>query len=537
MIDIIASYCADNRLLLNAKPGKTEVIEFMCPPSGRSYTVAAPTKDDPLARAALRVSQGYPYLGWWLDPWLTLDTHTANVAASVLAATSKIYKMGGFPGGLPVQTILHLWSSLALSYVHGAAALLEPHHIEKLQRKLDWSVSQLLGAQVSTLAVWTDFGLPDAAMIHEMRLAALIHRLETLPLYLTPAALHRLLANNPSTRTRGFEGRHALLVARHGAAQAPTMSAPAPTLGLTLQRDGSILDPIRQARKRAASQWKKKVWAARKAALLAEAATPGASKRSIFLCTTQTDLQRTNLRKPAQYLQSNLGGKHKLALFQLRSQSTLLAADAVDDDDEPDAHCDACHTYLCTLRDRLAELQARNPPPAAGVQRVKDEILAMEATLQHDPPENHEHALFHCVKGKLPQHRESWAADLEDIFKKFAPREARSAQSAPPLTWHRCPRATQLSLALGSAPPDSWWFLGTKPHSQLRVHRAMHAAILQVTAAFALILCKNLRDYRRAVMQDVAQANTMTWSNAARLLAPGAALDGDTSSDSDDSDS
>ena len=65
----------------------------------------------------------------------------------------------------------------------------------------------------------------------------------------------------------------------------------------------------------------------------------------------------------------------------------------------------------------------------------------------------------------------------------------------------------------------------------------MHAAILQVTAAFALILCKNLRDYRRAVMQDVAQANTMTWSNAARLLAPGAALDGDTSSDSDDSDS
>ena len=161
----------------------------------------------------------------------------------------------------------------------------------------------------------------------------------------------------------------------------------------------------------------------------------------------------------------------------------------------------------------------------------------MEATLQHDPPENHEHALFHCVKGKLPQHRESWAADLEDIFKRFAPRPARSAQSAPPLTWHRCPRATQLSLALGSAPPDSWWFLGTKPHSQLRVHRAMHAAILQVTAAFALILCKNLRDYRRAVMQDVAQANTMTWSNAARLLAPGAALDGDTSSDSDDSDS
>ena len=160
----------------------------------------------------------------------------------------------------------------------------------------------------------------------------------------------------------------------------------------------------------------------------------------------------------------------------------------------------------------------------------------MEATLQHDPPEDHEHALFHCVKGKLPQHRESWAADLEDIFKRFAPRPDKSSRNSPPLTWRGCPRATQLSLALGSAPPPTWWFPSTQSQLQLRAHQAMHAAILQVTATFALILCKNLRDYRRAVLQDVAQANTMTWSNAARLLAPGAALDGDTSSDSDDSD-
>jgi hypothetical protein len=49
-----------------------------------------------------------------------MDAHTSKVADSVLAATAKIANMGGFPGGLAVQTTLHIWSSLVLSYVYAA---------------------------------------------------------------------------------------------------------------------------------------------------------------------------------------------------------------------------------------------------------------------------------------------------------------------------------------------------------------------------------------------------------------------------------
>ena len=64
MIDVVAAFCAKNRLTLNPLPGKTEVVEFLCPPSNTVYTVRAPTPSNPSARATLRVSEGYQYLGW-----------------------------------------------------------------------------------------------------------------------------------------------------------------------------------------------------------------------------------------------------------------------------------------------------------------------------------------------------------------------------------------------------------------------------------------------------------------------------------------
>ena len=67
MIDVIAEYCGLYRLSLNPRPGKTEVVEFMCEPSGFQYTVPTPSKDDPHARTPLRTSEGYRYLGWWMD--------------------------------------------------------------------------------------------------------------------------------------------------------------------------------------------------------------------------------------------------------------------------------------------------------------------------------------------------------------------------------------------------------------------------------------------------------------------------------------
>jgi hypothetical protein len=126
MITVIARYCAKNLLLLNAKPGKTEVVEFMCPPTGYTYEVPSPTADSPGATTALSVSLTYPYLGWCMDVCLTMDAHTTKVANAVVAATEKVVNMGGFTVGLPVLSTLHLWTSLVLSYVYAAVVLLTP---------------------------------------------------------------------------------------------------------------------------------------------------------------------------------------------------------------------------------------------------------------------------------------------------------------------------------------------------------------------------------------------------------------------------
>lgn len=69
MITVIANYYRINRLTLNPKKGKTEIVEFMFTPSGPSkeYKVSAPTRDNHLAPAAIGVVEGYPYLEWWLE--------------------------------------------------------------------------------------------------------------------------------------------------------------------------------------------------------------------------------------------------------------------------------------------------------------------------------------------------------------------------------------------------------------------------------------------------------------------------------------
>ena len=64
MIDVIAQYCSETRLTLNPKEGKTEIVEFLCAPSGMKYTVAAPSKEDEKSTAPIHVKSGYQYLGW-----------------------------------------------------------------------------------------------------------------------------------------------------------------------------------------------------------------------------------------------------------------------------------------------------------------------------------------------------------------------------------------------------------------------------------------------------------------------------------------
>ena len=104
------------------RPGKTEVVEFMCEPSGYQYSVATPSVEQPSLRTNLRISLGYRYLGAWIDKWLTLKRLVAEMLSSMSTETDKVVAMGGQPGGLPIRTTFHLWSSLVLSHVYPAPA-------------------------------------------------------------------------------------------------------------------------------------------------------------------------------------------------------------------------------------------------------------------------------------------------------------------------------------------------------------------------------------------------------------------------------
>jgi len=536
MITVIARYCAINRLLLNAKPGKTEVIEFMSPPTGFGYKVLSPTKDDPLATAPVRVTTAYPYLGWLLDTWLTLDKHTARVAASIMSASSKVVSMGGYPGALPITTAFHLWSSLVLSYVHAAAALLSSLQIDTLQSKLDTSIRQLAGPRANPSAVLADLGLPTAHMIHELRLANLMDRLRTLPEYLTPASLHRLLMSNAVTSARGYEGQYLALLHKHTALHAwlPT-PAPTSTLALDINNDGSITDTIRSERRRRALSWKRQIWERRRIALTT-VPHPDLKLRR-FTDIAADDLRRKYLFSAASYLQADLGQKSILALFQLRCQSTLLAADAGEDDDNDDTRCDGCATRLESLQQQLTLLRTLVPPPALAIQDLLPQIADLQAVLQNDPAEDAEHALFHCAKGMMPKNRRAWEGEMERIFSVYLP---RTHASQIPLRWRDCPRPIQLRLALGSAPPAAWLF--PQDGGKVSSRHLFSTEVQQTAARFALVLCKTLRDYHKAVLEDIESGRAISWPTVHGLWADpawnlGVPFLGDSPSEDSDSDS
>ena len=154
-----------------------------------------------------------------------------------------------------------------------------------------------------------------------------------------PAALHRLLAAGEDTRSSGFEDSYMQITQNHNIPQPHVMPPPAHSLRLCLEDDGAILDSIRQERKRRAPEWKRAIWRDR-----GKFRGRATQKRSTFLRTTRDfvtrdlvtreDLKRAQLKSPAMYLQSSLRDKQKLALCQLRSQSTLLAADMAGNDDD-----------------------------------------------------------------------------------------------------------------------------------------------------------------------------------------------------------
>ena len=115
------------------------------------------------------------------------------MANKLIGGSARVVAMGGRPGGLPIRSRFQLWSALALTHLHGSAALLSEDHIQMLQRRMDTSVQQMVGSLVEPAAVLADLGIPDASTIKLIRTANLRVRLQTLPEKLPPAAFHRHL--------------------------------------------------------------------------------------------------------------------------------------------------------------------------------------------------------------------------------------------------------------------------------------------------------------------------------------------------------
>jgi hypothetical protein len=523
MIDVITEYCAIYRLSLNPRPGKTEVVEFMCEDSGYDYTVATPTAAEPHHRTSLRLSQGYRYLGSWIDKWLTFKRMVAEMLSSMSSETDKVAAMGGQPGGLPVRTTFQLWSALVLSHVH-PIALVSARQVKKLQWALLVSVNKLAGVAADPQAVLADLGLPDAFTLHDIRLGLLINRLRTLPTYMAAAALHRTLMNDEQTRARGFEAEFLQTLLRHRAA-ALWLPDPAPneTLLKVVTDDGQLVDPIRRARTAFKTAWKKSVWTSRCRAMRTRAEPFDSAKFNIFATMAARDLDRSAPWVRASYLHCDVGPKHHLALFQFRTQSSLLAAHkagAAEENEEVDPRCDGCDTRLRFLQAKYVAAQARQPPASPILlQRLQGEVASLQTLLSNDPPEDWEHAFLHCTKGDLPNYRAQWQVDMQKVFESHQPR--LGSRQGPVIQWSGLDADTQVQLALGTLPPGpddltlghaplSWHFLGKK--AKVRRHRreAFHARVVEICSSYALAICQALRNYKRACAADIID-NDDSW--------------------------
>ena len=487
MINVIAEYCAIYRLSLNPRPGKTEVVEFMCEPSGYQYSVPSPSSENPSLRTNLRISLGYRYLGAWIDQWLTLKRMVAEILSSISSETDKVAAMGGQPGGLPIRTTFQLWSSLVLSHVYPTIAFVSERQAQQIQHALLASVNKLAGPMADPQAVLADLGLPDAVTIRDLRLGTLINRLRTLPEYMVAASLHRYLMQSQTSQGRGMEGEYRKLVAKHNAfAQWLPGPPPQSTLVKIWSDEGLLQDPIKQARTAFKTAWKKAVWKTRKNAMLSGVASFASAKFALFARMTSEDFHREEMWSCAPYLCQDLGQKHKLALFQFRTQSSLLAAHktgAAEEDEKVDPRCDGCDTRLRFLQTKLKDARAQHPPTCPKViQRLTSELASLRALLSNDPPEDWEHAFFHCTKGDLPSLRVKWEADMTAIFESFKPRVQNDAGRT--LIWADLDTEEQIKLALGTQPPITWFFTGRKAKLRRQKRARFHQKVVETSPAW-----------------------------------------------------
>ena len=498
MIKVIAQYCFENRLTLNPKAGKTEIVEFLCPPSGTSYSVPLPTRENPASTTDIGVVQGYPYLGWWLDKDLTLDQHTTNICRKVSSATARVTRMGGRPGGLPVRTTFQLWSALALPYVYGSAALLSNAQIERIQHRLLEAVKQMAGHRVAPQAVLADLGLPDAHLIRDLRVSSLFARLRTLPTILAPACLHTFLCQKLAARTTGFEGAMYSLLLKLGVTNLwDDIGPPVQTLhsGLAPAPKGEVQhNPILHARRQCERQLYRSAWALRGKALRTGTAPFDDDKTRAYAVSVHNDLCRKDIQSCAPYLKLDLSPQQEACMMLFRTQGSLLASHAKD----------AQAYNLCHACEFL---------PHANQDMVEDA----------------EHVLLHCCRKPFAGERAQFNEDMAEQFDEFNV----LLPGRSPTTWKSLDGETQARLALGDAIPTDWLFQGMSKRKAPAARRELQTALIAAAAPHLQTIATGLRAYKKAVAADLQSGNATQWANALDCIDQlGPVLDD--ASDSDD---
>ena len=506
MINVLAQYCLENRLTLNPKEGKTEVVEFMCAPSGRAYTVPPPPSPTGHRRdaAPLHVKQGYQYLGFWLDAGLTFDEQATRVANKLVGGGARAAAMGARPGGLPIRSRFQLWSALALPYLHNSAALLSSDHIQMLQRRMDNAVRSMVGPLTEPAAVLADLGLPDANTIKLIRTANLRVRLQTLPKNLLPAAFHRFLETQrtqPSRLVRQMQDTFQTLNL-----ESAWRSLPSPPSSLARHATDDP-DPITATRRAMETKIRKAAWEHHRHLLLHNQVPHNKPRMKEYVLLANQDLRRARLDTCASFLQMNLTPKQEAALVNMRAGGSLLAANIHHDEREPDLRCDGC-----TLRHRHHHLS--------------DEDLV----------ENLEHALFRCCKSPSQHDRTVWLNGMSNALaralssaQRTDPRERR-----PNFEWASLPKSVQLSLAVGSPPPAQWILLSDGTNSNRKALSALHGELVAHTAPYIADIDMGLRKYCRCWLQSVDEDDTIEWKALHDLWEDQPDLDSDESDDRSD---
>ena len=476
MINVIAEYCAENRLVLNPKEGKTEVVEFMCEPSGTNYDVASPKSIGDPHRARIHVKQGYQYLGWYLDKELTLQEHTQKLCRLLVGAAARVVGMGGRPGALPVRTTFMLWSSLALSHVHGGAALLSPSQVDRLQRKMRAAVRQMAGRRAEPAAVLADMGIPDAVTIASMRSVGLLMRLRTLPQNIAPASLHRFIMALPhKDRASSFENGmlETLQLLQLPDMLQETARPPASLLVSADAKEGGI----KAERQRWSREIKKRAWSLHCKAMLAEQSPFDSDKMRAYTTLARRDIQRREPHKCAAYLKMELSSKQESALLQLRCGGSLLAIDDISDDTPlgADHRCSACVEHL----------------------GAPDTVL-----------EDHYHALYDCCKPPLKGRREQWAKEMQQVLMrwKVGAQAAGGVAKKSQLRWLEVEEDLSVQIALGVILPAEWTTGSDARHRRpLRKteREDLHAELVATAAPYLVDLCKGLRDYQLKLLQGL----------------------------------